>query len=933
MADHGAGHYGAETIAAQPQPQQAPPQEQSVQQSPVLVPPSAMQRLAMLIDTASECNLRELRFLGTLVNTRIVATLDKIQEDSKVANSAAMLRAHCANLPHIEALHTLAPFLPLVSYNSFEAGAFVRDMLLANTTWHAEPLHLPQGADPVAIQPVFCHKCHALFTTALYHPVFDKDTKLKFYHKLMELVFAPAHLDVTAHTPTHAEHAGRIQQQTQSQLAGDGEVGLGDSSPSSSALLRPYMVHISIQGIEGKAKSRYFVFKIQWSNGDTTVAKRTHNQLFEFQCSLLDAFPEASRKESRIIPKLPGKKLLHVSFRRRNADSLAQKRRDDIEAYAVELIQLPPGISRSDIVLSFFNSCPSCGAPASRCKVKCCRVGTEAAEPQPENDSDEQEDDEGEEEDEGVARQNKGQGHIVASARIVESKGDNVADEVDLVGATVAVVDAATNDDAAAAIEVREARHAETSQERTSDATAPKHSTDYDPVQVQRTQWYLNAHMPRTLPEPLVETQESKPTDKAGPASTAPDLRSSNHPSSPALARSPGFRPNAMFVPPSTPRMLPQQAPPHMLLQHPQQQQLYQQPYQQPAWLPLASQASQPPPQQQWPMGYDGVPYQPYSMPQTVHASMQQHLMYNPQGPVMPTRPTPFAHASPQMHNQPFYPQPYQPHPHPHQPHPQVHRRQMTGSPLLQRQVPPTGDGNTTPIMLRRAPPSLQSVHQRQIHPQQQQQVPQSKGERQDRGHHQPSQKSLARRSSTASLDAVSIQSAPSVPDIHKTAQSDARPAQSPGPLTKSISVSSLASVSSAQPSRPCYFCEQDDHTTLLCQKECTLKELLLVAEEVKLDVPDTIKAQGNVRRYLCQFLWLKARRLHKYLDKLSALSQPELATSSVEQLEAMGITQGASKKLIKAVESAMQDGDPVPWPPLNDGDSDGCDTQAHTMA
>ena len=52
-----------------------------------------------------------------------------------------------------------------------------------------------------------------------------------------------------------------------------------------------------------------FVIEVTWSDGRTFRIRRNHEKLFQFQCQLLDAFPQqAGRDESsRILPFLPGR--------------------------------------------------------------------------------------------------------------------------------------------------------------------------------------------------------------------------------------------------------------------------------------------------------------------------------------------------------------------------------------------------------------------------------------------------------------------------------------------------------------------------------------------------------------------------------------------------------------------------------------------------
>lgn len=108
-----------------------------------------------------------------------------------------------------------------------------------------------------------------------------------------------------------------------------------------------------IREIPIKGKSKFlFILEVKWSNGLLSKVWRSYNDFFEFQCRLLDLFPEeagTSRDCKRIIPFLPGKKVFTKSDMK-----LAEERRPLIEQYLQELLKLPDKISSSLLVISFF---------------------------------------------------------------------------------------------------------------------------------------------------------------------------------------------------------------------------------------------------------------------------------------------------------------------------------------------------------------------------------------------------------------------------------------------------------------------------------------------------------------------------------------------------------------------------------------------------
>ena len=58
-----------------------------------------------------------------------------------------------------------------------------------------------------------------------------------------------------------------------------------------------------------KPKQYAFVLDLEWSDGSSTIIWRSYSEFFEFQCRLLNAFPEEAGSTTgsvRCIPFLPG---------------------------------------------------------------------------------------------------------------------------------------------------------------------------------------------------------------------------------------------------------------------------------------------------------------------------------------------------------------------------------------------------------------------------------------------------------------------------------------------------------------------------------------------------------------------------------------------------------------------------------------------------
>ncbi len=118
-----------------------------------------------------------------------------------------------------------------------------------------------------------------------------------------------------------------------------------------------FIAAASVVGVHQRThnKKKYtFQFDLEWSDGSVSSSFRSYNEIFEFQCELIGAFPEEAGQTKgleRTLPYLPGKKLFRTSSR-----SLAEERLPKVEEYAEKLMAMPKHISRSDIVLRFFRS-------------------------------------------------------------------------------------------------------------------------------------------------------------------------------------------------------------------------------------------------------------------------------------------------------------------------------------------------------------------------------------------------------------------------------------------------------------------------------------------------------------------------------------------------------------------------------------------------
>ena len=117
----------------------------------------------------------------------------------------------------------------------------------------------------------------------------------------------------------------------------------------------PRIVSAAVTSVIERAETKArFVFQIdvKWTQGPKTSCYRGYQDFFQFQCELLDTFPEEAgniKGSNRIIPYLPGKKIF-----RRSTKSLALERLPELNQYVQEVIALPEKIAYSEIVMKFF---------------------------------------------------------------------------------------------------------------------------------------------------------------------------------------------------------------------------------------------------------------------------------------------------------------------------------------------------------------------------------------------------------------------------------------------------------------------------------------------------------------------------------------------------------------------------------------------------
>ncbi|AJP99812.1 AAR_G0003870.mRNA.1.CDS.1 [Saccharomyces cerevisiae] len=115
------------------------------------------------------------------------------------------------------------------------------------------------------------------------------------------------------------------------------------------------LVKASVESFGLEDEKYWFLVCCELSNGKTRQLKRYYQDFYDLQVQLLDAFPAEAGKlrdaggqwSKRIMPYIPGP-VPYVT------NSITKKRKEDLNIYVADLVNLPDYISRSEMVHSLF---------------------------------------------------------------------------------------------------------------------------------------------------------------------------------------------------------------------------------------------------------------------------------------------------------------------------------------------------------------------------------------------------------------------------------------------------------------------------------------------------------------------------------------------------------------------------------------------------
>ncbi|QID84372.1 bud emergence protein 1 [Saccharomyces pastorianus] len=128
-------------------------------------------------------------------------------------------------------------------------------------------------------------------------------------------------------------------------------------SPNQSAKLvdSELLLKASVESFGLEDEKYWFLVCCELSNGRTRQLKRYYQDFYDLQVQLLDTFPAEAGKlrdadgqwSKRIMPYIPGP-VPYVT------NSITKKRKEDLNIYVADLVNLPDYISRSEMVHSLF---------------------------------------------------------------------------------------------------------------------------------------------------------------------------------------------------------------------------------------------------------------------------------------------------------------------------------------------------------------------------------------------------------------------------------------------------------------------------------------------------------------------------------------------------------------------------------------------------
>eukprot|EP00730_Choanoeca_flexa_P014665 TRINITY_DN6496_c0_g1_i2.p1 TRINITY_DN6496_c0_g1~~TRINITY_DN6496_c0_g1_i2.p1 ORF type:complete len:691 (+),score=129.51 TRINITY_DN6496_c0_g1_i2:227-2299(+) len=282
-------------------------------------------QLANILNLLNTVNPADSRYLLTLLEARAEFTAASLVEASSKANSPDYIRSLSKDYSPIDACHALFDLVPLLHRSSFQACQEMAK-IMRSITWHPHP----------GQTKVFCQHCIHTLTLLINHPALPPLQREELTGTMFKLINATPETIAAALEQIEAQQKQISQQPSSPQ------------GPPVSAEV------VGIEKDRHNGRDYAFVMQVKYVNGFVHECHRTHDQFFDFQCKMLDTYPEAAKKDpqtdERVLPKLIGRKLIST----KSKQDLAMQRKESIAAYVKGLFKMPPGLRQCQELRAFF---------------------------------------------------------------------------------------------------------------------------------------------------------------------------------------------------------------------------------------------------------------------------------------------------------------------------------------------------------------------------------------------------------------------------------------------------------------------------------------------------------------------------------------------------------------------------------------------------
>ncbi|XP_071505427.1 uncharacterized protein [Diadema antillarum] len=325
---------------------------------------SVYRRIDFLCALMDCCSPIELRFLGTYVESLGRRDYDRLRESELHANDVSYL-SKLTNITDIRILDKVLTSLALMNSRCTD-GATV---LYRTLKEHTDAI-LSNGFRTRNPHTETDEKVVLLAVMALNHPAFTFSQKQALRCQLYALLQAvegkvspeDEEMDHNQQGTTETVASKDVKEQLVSASNSSLEKG-DDKTNNTQDSPQVHIKAIEVKGLQKRQSDKRleYTFQVHWSDSSISCVSKTHAQLFDFQCKLIQLFPEEASSEQhqdRVIPYIPGKRIFSMT----PPGEQGEKTQAEIVEYAKQLSALPQHILQCDHITHFFRGSPSEGS-------------------------------------------------------------------------------------------------------------------------------------------------------------------------------------------------------------------------------------------------------------------------------------------------------------------------------------------------------------------------------------------------------------------------------------------------------------------------------------------------------------------------------------------------------------------------------------------